>query len=174
MRRMTQEGFLAGLRLAVRHLRRAPGYTATAVLTFALAIGANSAILSAVNVILLRPLPVAAPGRLAVVWQTGTNDNRVIELTYRHRREWAEAGKTFTSAAIIGSHNWNAILFGHGEPTRIWFNGVSGDFFDVLGVRPILGRALRPEDDVPNAHDVAVGHATGCAASAGLKSSARR
>ena len=158
---MTQEGFLADLRLASRHLRRAPGYTATAVLTFALAIGANSAIFSAVNVILLRPLPVASPGRLAVVWQTGTNDNRVIELTYRHRREWAEAGKTFTSAAIIGSHNWNAILFGRGEPTRIWFNGVSGDFFDVLGVRPILGRALRPEDDVPNAHDVAVlSHAT--------------
>jgi len=61
---------LPDLRLAVRHLRRAPGYTATTILTFALSIGANSAIFSAVNVLLLRPLPVEAPGRVAVVWQT--------------------------------------------------------------------------------------------------------
>jgi predicted permease len=152
---------LADLRLAVRHLRRAPGYTATAVLTFALAIGANSAMFSAVNVILLRPLPVHAPERLAVVWQTEAGGQGVVELTYRHMREWSEAGTIFTRSSLMGSHNWNAILQGRGEPTRVWFNGVSASFFDTLGVKPFLGRALRPADDIPNAPRVAVlNHAT--------------
>ena len=153
---MTPGRFFADLRLAVRHLRRAPGYTATAVLTFALAIGANSAIFSAVNVILLRPLPVESPERVVVVWQTEAGGQGVVELTHRHMREWMAAGKTFTHASLIGSHNWNAILKGRGEPTRIWFNGVTAGFFDTLGVKPFLGRILRPEDDVPNAPAVAV------------------
>src|SRR5436190_22819489 len=83
---MAQSRVLADFRLAVRHLPLAPGYAATAVLTFALAIGANSAIFSAVNVVLLRPLPVAAPERLAVVWQTDTAGKGVVELTHRHMR----------------------------------------------------------------------------------------
>jgi predicted permease len=153
---MIADRFFADLRQAVRHLRRAPGYTVTAVLTFALAIGANSAIFSAVNVVLLRPLPVEAPERLAVVWQTRGSGDSVVELTHRHMREWSEAGTIFTRSSLMGSHNWNAILQGLGEPTRIWFNGVSATFFDTLGVRPFLGRGLRPEDDVPNARAVAV------------------
>jgi predicted permease len=67
-----------------------------------------------------------------------------------------EAGSTFTSAAVMGSHNWSAVLQGRGEPSRIWFAGVSAAFFDTLGVRPLLGRGLRPEDDVPNGPAVAV------------------
>ena len=126
------------------------------LVTFALAIGANSAIFSAVNTVLLRPLPVEAPDRLAVVWQTDEGGQAVIELTYRHLREWTAAGSTFTSAAVMGSHNWSAVLQGRGEPSRIWFSGVSAGFFDTLGVRPLLGRGLRAEDDVPNAPPVAV------------------
>ena len=56
----------------------------------------------------------------------------------------------------MGSHNWSAVLEGRGEPTRVWFNGVSAGFFDTLGVQPLLGRAFRAEDDVPNAPAVAV------------------
>jgi predicted permease len=62
----------------------------------------------------------------------------------------------FTRAAIMGSHNWSTVLQGRGEPTRIWFSGVTAGFFDTLGVRPILGRGFRPEDDVPNAPGIAV------------------
>ena len=134
---------IADLHHAFRHLRQSPGYAATAIVTFALAIGANSAIFSAVNTVLLRPLPVAAPGDLAVVWQTDAGGRAVIELTYRHLREWTAAGKTFTRAAVMGSHNWSAVLQGRGEPSRIWFNGVSAGFFDTLGATP----AARP--DVP-------------------------
>ena len=146
----------ADVRQAFRQLRRSPGYTATAILTFAVAIGANSAIFSAVNTVLLRPLPVVAPDELAVVWQTDDGGQAVVELTYRHLREWTTTGQMFTRAAVVGSHNWSALLEQRGEPSRIWFSGVSAHFFDTLGVQPLVGRALRPEDDVPNASPVAV------------------
>jgi putative ABC transport system permease protein len=146
----------ADVRHTIRHLRQAPGFTVATVLTFAVAIGSNSAIFSAVNTVLLRPLPVAAPEQLAVIWQTDRGGQAVIELTHRHLREWIETGSTFTRASLMGSHNWNAVLQGRGEPTRVWFSGVSGTFFDTLGIRPLLGRALRPEDDVPNGPAVAV------------------
>lgn len=152
---------LDSLRYAARHLRQSPGYVATAVLTFGVAIGANSAIFSAVNAVLLRPLPVEAPDNLAVVWQTDEGGQAVVELTYRHRREWTASGSTFVRAAVMGSHNSSAVLQTRGEPSRIWFNRVSADFFETLGVRPLLGRGLRPDDDVPNAPRVAVpNHAT--------------
>ena len=144
------------IRHAVRHLRQSPGYTATAVLTFALAIGANSAIFSAVNTVLLRPLPVEAPENLAVVWQTDEGGKAVVELTHRHLREWTASSTTFVKAAVMGSHTWNAVIKDRGEPSRIWFNGVSGAFFETLGVKPVLGRGLGPEDDVPNVPLVAV------------------
>jgi len=100
------------LRLALRHLRRSPGYAIAAVLTFALAIGANSAIFSAVRAVLLRPLPMNDPPRVAVVWQTDARGQGVVELTYRHLREWTAGGRTFTSAAVMASHNWSAVLTG--------------------------------------------------------------
>ena len=151
----------ADLLLAARHLRRAPGFAATAVLTFALAIGANSAIFSAVHAVLLRPLPMEEPSRVAVVWQTDAAGQGVIELTYRHLREWTSAGQTFTRSSLMASHNWSGVLTGRGEPVRIWFNAVSPTFFDTLGVHPVLGRAFRPEDDVMNARSVALlNHAT--------------
>src|SRR6185436_11106786 len=111
---------------------------------------------SAAEAVLLRPLPMQDPARLAVVWQTDARGQGVVELTYRHRREWMEVGHTFTSAALMASHNWNAVLTGRGDPFRIWFNAVSANFFDTLGVRPILGRGFRAEDDVMNARSVAV------------------
>jgi putative ABC transport system permease protein len=146
----------ADVRHTIRHLRQAPGFTLATVLTFAVAIGSNSAIFSAVNTVLLRPLPVRTPEQLAVVWQTDGGGQAVVELTHRHWREWMQSGSTFTHAALMGSHNWSAVLEGRGEPARVWFNGVSGTFFDTLGVAPLLGRALRADDDVPNGPAVAV------------------
>lgn len=144
------------VRHAFRHLRQSPGYTSTAVLTFALAIGANSAIFSAVNAVLLRPLPVEAPQNLAVVWQTDEGGKAVVELTHRHLREWTSSSTTFVKAAVMGSHNWSAVIQDRGEPSKIWFNGVSGAFFETLRVKPVLGRGLGPQDDVPNVPLVAV------------------
>jgi len=148
--------FLADVHHALRHLRRSPGYVAAAVVTFALAIGANSAIFSAVHAVLLRPLPMDNPSRVAVVWQSGGIGAGVVELTYRHLREWTAAGSTFTHASVMASHNWNSVLTGRGEPVRIWYNAVSAGFFDTVGVKPMVGRGLQAEDDVANARAVAV------------------
>jgi putative ABC transport system permease protein len=145
-----------GLRYAFRHLRFAPGYTLVAALTFALAIGANGAVFSAVRAVLLRPLPVVAQDDVAVVWQTDEGSQAVVELTYRHWREWAATTSTFTAGALMASHNWSGVLQGRGEPSRLWFAGVSGTFFDVLGVQALHGRTLGPGDDVPNGPRVAV------------------
>ena len=128
------------VRLAIRHLRHAPGHAATAAVTLALAIGANSAIFSAVHAVLLRPSPVPDPGTLAVVWQTDTGGQAVVELTYRHQREWSGDGSIFSTSSVMASHNWSAVLEGRGEPSRIWFAGVSAGFFETLGVAPMLGR----------------------------------
>jgi predicted permease len=144
------------LRETFRRLRQAPGYTTAVIITFALAIGANSAIFSAVKAVLLRPLPVTSPDHLAIIWQTDEAGQAVIELTHRHLREWRERGGLFEQAAVMGSHNWSAILNGRGEPSRMWFTGVSATFFDVLGVRPLLGRGFTAADDLPNAAPVAV------------------
>jgi putative ABC transport system permease protein len=141
----------------LRHLVRAPAYSLSVIVTLALAIGANSAIFSAVHAVLLRPLPLAEPGRTAVAWQTDNiSGQAVIEMTYRHLREWRAAGRTFTHSALVGTHTWNAVLEGRGEPTRLSFAGASADFFDALGVRPLLGRGFEPADDVPNAAPVIV------------------
>ena len=106
-----------------------------------------------------RAPPIAAgraPDNLAVVWQTDNGGQAVVELTCRHLREWTGGGSILVRAAVMGSHNWSAVLQGRGEPSRIWFNGGLGGLFETLGVRPLLGRGLRPEDDVPNAPRVAV------------------
>ncbi len=100
--------------------------------------------------------PVPDPGTLAVVWQTDTGGQAVVELTYRHQREWSGDGSIFATSSVMASHNWSAILEGRGEPSRIWFAGVSAGFFETLGVTPILGRTITPEDDVPNGPGVAV------------------
>ncbi len=145
------------MKIFVRQMLRAPGYAAMVVLTLALAIGANSAVFSAVSAVLLQPLPVTNPENVVVAWQTDArNGQAVIELTYRHLREWTATSSPFERAAVIGSHNWDVVLEGHGPPVRVFFSGVSAGFFEVLGVEPLLGRTLTAADDVPNAAPVAV------------------
>ena len=90
------------------------------------------------------------------MWQTDEGGKAVVELTHRHLREWTSSSTTFVKAAVMGSHNWSAVVQDRGEPSKIWFSGVSGAFFETLGVKPVLGRGLGPQDDVPNVPLVAV------------------
>ena len=144
-------------RLVLRSLGRTPAYASAVIVTLALAIGANSAIFSAVHAVLLRPLPLADPARTVVVSQTdNATGQSVIELTYRHLREWRGAGQTFTHSALVGTHTWNVVLEGRGEPARLAFAGVSADFFNALGVVPLHGRGFEAADDVPHAAPVIV------------------
>jgi len=150
-------GLLRAVRLTIRDLVRAPGYTSAAVLTLALAIGANSAIFSAVYAVLLSPSAIQQPDNLVVCWERDPSRNLpVVELSYRNFQDWVTHTRSFSNAAAVGSSTWSAILDAQGESTRLSSAGVSVSFFDTLGVKPISGRAFTPDDDVPNAARVAI------------------
>lgn len=136
------------LRFALRNLRGAPAYTLAGVLTLALAIAANTAIFGAVYGILLRPLPIQDPERVAIVWESNAaRAQPVMELTYRQFQGWSAEAQSFERLAAMGSSSWPVVLEGRGHPVRLPATAVSSSFFDTLGARPALGRTFAPDDD---------------------------
>lgn len=145
------------LRQACRQLAAAPGFTVTALVTLSLATGAATAIFSAVYAVLLSPMSVRDPQSLVVGWgREPARTEGVIELTYLDIADLGRASRHLANTAAVGSHTWNAVLDGVGEPTRLSYAGVSGSFFETIGAQPLLGRTIGPADDVPNAESVAV------------------
>jgi predicted permease len=147
------------LRYAVRMLVAQPGTSFIALLTLALGIGANTAIFSAVNALLLRPLPYHDPDRLVMVWEKraaeGVFDNVVAPADYL---DWARMNTVFESTAGVLSVTFD--LTGSGEPVRLFAGLVSPPFFDVLGIRPVLGRSFHANENVRGQERVAIiGHA---------------
>ena len=146
---------LQDLRYGLRTLARSPGFAFVAVATLALGIGANAAIFSAVNAVLLRPLPYAQPDELVMVWQD-------LRARGGPAHEWATPGNVvdwkgsgiFSGVAAV--QGWQATITGDGDPEPLVGEQVTFDYFDVLGVRPALGRTFRLEEDVPNAARVVV------------------
>jgi putative ABC transport system permease protein len=152
-------GLAQDLRYALRSLRRRPLLVVVAVAVLAIGIGASTAVFSVVDAVLLRPLPFADAGRLVVAWQRSP-DNSVpfIEVSYPDYLDWRQQARTFESMAIIPTVNSGFVLAGE-EPLQVQGRLVSGNFFDVLGVRARLGRPLRPDDDRVGADRVVVlGH----------------
>src|SRR5215813_11471332 len=155
------------IRYGIRMMRRAPGFTAVATLALALGIGVNTSILSAVNGFVLRPLSVEKPAELVAPQWGRKMDTRVWgEFSYANYVDLREQNKSFSglsawmqvSAGISSGESRNA---GDSERAEVgWGELVSGDYFDVMGVKPMLGRVFSPEEDrAPNAHPVAViGH----------------
>ena len=139
--------FVQDVRYALRMLRRQRGVTVVAVLTLALGIGANTAIFSAVNAILLRPLPYEDPDRLMTVWEQrqleGVNDNVVSPADFV---DWAKLNASFEAMAAMTTTA--ADLTGNGEPERLFAGIVSPPFFDILRVRPYLGRNFRADEAI--------------------------
>jgi putative ABC transport system permease protein len=149
--------FLRDLRFAARQLRFAPGYSLAAIATLALAIGASTAIFSAVYAVLLKPMPIRDPGSLVIGWGTSAALNmRVIELSYLDIRDIGEATPAVGRVASVGSSSWTAVLDGEGEPVKLETTGVSGHFFELIGAVPRLGRLIRPDDDLTSSAPVAV------------------
>src|SRR5688500_17584537 len=147
---------LQDIRYAFRTLARAPGFTLVAVLTLALGIGANTAIFTVVNALLLKPLPYAAPERLVMVWQDfrargGPADEWATPGNYV---DWRNQKDLFEQVTVI--NGWRPALTGGAEPESLTGEQVSHEYFSVLGVNPALGRNFVPDDDVPNAPRVAV------------------
>ena len=156
MRRVNYlEHFMEDIRYGLRQLRRNPGFTAVAVLTLGLGIGANTAIFSAVYAVLLKPLPFRSPGQLVRVFEA--NDRAGISgegCTYSEFREWQRQNHVFTGMAGVQGHELT--LTGRGEPTVVKVGDVTADFFSVLGVAPLMGRAFQSPDDALGAAPVVV------------------
>lgn len=157
------ESLLRDLRLGARALRRAPLFTAAAVATLALGIGANTAIFSLIDAVLLRPLPFMEPGRIVVLWERPPKTVVTASLGSRRQQnpvspadflDWRDRTASFEAIAAISSTPMG--LSGFGEARAVDGLSVSADFFRILGVRPLLGRAFVESEDVPNGPGVAV------------------
>lgn len=139
------------LRFGLRTLQKSPAFTLIAVLTLALGIGANSTIFSWISSTLLNPIPGARDARELVSVAKGEED----DFSYLDYRDLREESRSFTGLAA--SKMIPLDLSGTGHPERIWGQLVSANFFDVLGVRPVLGRGFLPEEDTkPNGAPYAV------------------
>jgi putative ABC transport system permease protein len=149
-------GFLQDVRYAARGMLKARGLTLVAVATLALGIGANTAIFSVVNALLLRPLPYAAPDRLVMVWQDlRARGGPATEWTGPSQHfEWKAETAVFESLTSI--RGWNPSLGGGELPEAFVGEQTTFEYFDVLGARPALGRTFRQSDDIPNAPRVVV------------------
>ena len=143
------------LRYGVRQLLKNPGFTAVAVLTLALGIGANTAIFSVINSILLRPLPFKDPDQLALVWQTNPNVLDTAPTSYPNLTDWKEQNQSFQDLAAWASYPQNKFsLTGSGNPEQIQYALGSANIFSLLGVTPAEGRTFSAEEDKPGAPKV--------------------
>lgn len=141
------------LRFTARMIRKNPGFSAIAIATLALGIGANTAIFSLVDHVILRPLAYRDPGRLYAVQEAIPSFRGappVIPVNALHFLEWRKHVGAFQSAALLDGGQYD--LTGAGEPVRLPAARVSSNLFDILGVHPQIGRTFRPEEDQPG-HD---------------------
>jgi predicted permease len=148
------EALLQDIRYGARVLARHKGFTAVAVLTLALGIGANTAIFSVVNELLLRPLPYRDAERLVMLWEVTASGRHQNTTSRANFRAWREQGTTFEDLAAFSDQR--ASLTGEGEPEEVSLQLASPQLFKVLGVEPIIGRGLTEEDARPGTPDVAV------------------
>jgi putative ABC transport system permease protein len=144
--------FAADLRFAGRHLRRNPGFTAISLVTLGLGIGASTAIFSAINPILFKPLPYPHPGRILMIWSTWQGSRS--EIAFGTYLELSDRSRSFESTAIF--EPWQPTMTGRDEPQRLEGQSVSAKFFQVLGVTPFLGRDFRSSDEGPHASKVVI------------------
>jgi putative ABC transport system permease protein len=146
---------LADIRYGIRNLIKRPGFTFIAVLTLALGIGANTAIFSAVNALLLHPLEFPELDRVMTIWDKvparGVEHNEVTMANYL---DWRAQNQSFEHLGLM--RWWNANLTGVGAPERLQGFLVTADFFNALNVKPIMGRTLFEEENQPGKDSVAV------------------
>ena len=140
------EDLIQDLRYALRGLRKQRGFTAVAVLTLALGIGANTAIFTVINTVLLRPLPYEQPDRLVVLMETVSE--RSVGVSYPNFVDWRNQTTALENVAAVRTRE-SFNLTGAGESERLAGRLVSANFLSTLGVKPIRGRDFLPEEDQP-------------------------
>jgi predicted permease len=146
-------GILQDIHYAFRMMRKSPGFTAVAVLTLALGIGANTAIFSIVNGVLLNPLPFPHPQELTVLYEHTANFEK-SSISYPNFLDWQRTNSSFASMAAYRHEDFN--ITGSGEPERVSGGMVSAEFFPTLGVKPVLGRLFVRGEDGMGAAPVAL------------------
>ncbi len=148
---------LSDLRVAFRHLRESPGFTALAVITLALGIGANTAIFSVVNAVLLRPLPYPDPDRLVIIRERAVHFD-LGAVSYPNFVDWRAAQHGFVDLALYRreSHNFAVLRGSEATPERVATARTSAAFFSLIGLTPRLGRAFTEQDDAPGGPAVAL------------------
>ena len=145
--------FWQDIRYGLRVLGKNPGFTAIAILTLALGIGANTALFSVVNGVLLNPLPFPSPDQLLAVYsKTGTFQESSI--SYPNFLDWQKDNHSFAALSAFRSDDYNMV--GAGEPERVHIHMISAEFFPALGLPPLLGRTFRSEEDQAGAGPVTI------------------
>ncbi|HUO34855.1 MAG TPA: ABC transporter permease [Candidatus Acidoferrum sp.] len=143
------------IQYSFRTMRRNPGFALVAILTLAIGIGANVAIFSVVNGVLLEPVPFPHPDRLVLIWETDMNRG-VLRGTIAATEllDWRKMNRSFDELSA-----WRAMFYtitGNGEPEQVWGSQVTGNFFRLLGVSPVLGRDFQADDEQPGHEQVAI------------------
>jgi putative ABC transport system permease protein len=153
------DGVLKDIRYGVRNLARTPVFTAVAVLTLALGIGANTAIFSVVENLLLRPLPYPHPENLVEIWNTYPPQIPQGGLSPGDYADWRQQATSFSEMGAYGEVSKGFNLTGDGEPQRVLIGYASSDLFSMLGARVVAGRSFVPEENrAGNAPIVILGH----------------
>ena len=151
-------GLFQDLRVASRQFLKSPGFTAVAVLTLALGIGANTAIFSVVNSVLLRPLPFTNADRIMRVWHTPPAKSfpgmSTFSVSAANYFDWKHDNHVFEQMAILNYHGLT--LTGVAQPQQVDACAVGAGFFETLGVAPIVGRVFSPDEDQPGRTNVVV------------------
>ncbi|HKO96752.1 MAG TPA: ABC transporter permease [Pyrinomonadaceae bacterium] len=149
------EGLIKDIRYGIRSLLKRPGFTAIAVITLALGIGANTTLFSFVNGILLRPLPYKDPSRLVVLDETAPKQGvSSFAVSYPNFADWRAQNTVFEDIGIFQDGNYS--LVGGGDPEQIPGARISQGMFEILGVAPQLGRTFTAEEDRPDTNNVVI------------------
>ena len=148
------DSLLSDIRYGVRSLIKRPGFTAIAVLTLALGIGANSCIFSAINALLLKPLPIPNQDRVMTIWDKDLSHWDHNEVTMANYLDLRAQNQTFEQLALYSW--WSANLTGVETPERVQGFQVTANFFDAIGVKPMMGRGFYEEENQPGKDAVAI------------------
>src|SRR5213593_4482778 len=153
---------IADLKFALRQLAKSPGFTCVVVLTLALGIGANTAVFSVLNAVLLRPLPFHQPQNLVALGEYDIREKadpgtEVESISYLDYVDWRAQNQVFEQVAVYTNQSVSTLTDGT-EATHVQGEAVSADLFALLGIQPILGRAFLPREDEPGNHVVILSH----------------
>jgi hypothetical protein len=138
------QAFRQDVKYGVRVLSKNPGFTAIAIVTLALGIGANTAVFTVVDGVLLNPLPFEEPGRLVALYAKSKEFSQ-SSISYPNFLDWQRGDRSFTALAAFRADELN--LAGSGEPERLRTEMVSAAFFPILGVKPVAGRVFTEQED---------------------------